>query len=398
MAFNLFDSEYFVKGHSPWPNQVFYKDFDAYFLLSYPPFQYSVTEVHNPFSFLNNIDERTIYIETPDGKASLNHTIPSGTYNYEAYDQKFHSTFKEEQFLFWQSENSKWAMVSDNTNKVCVLATTWQIADQVPMFYTQCLLSPTQFLEKIKCVQHKAIFLKNYQPSPTMTKGDAENKVWKKYYIQCHVEHENDKLFYWKQFEKLFYACEILLKPFKGIDLYADQIFDRRYFKKKQWYSSASNAPVGGWQKLSLENCKKVATKFLAQNEHLILDFEGKRQQADEMFIASKQGLIMFLDFYIYANVLRQTTKGAQPDFALLMASHGPRAQLYNQQFQFFYQADLLLDDAVEKFITSLRSFCFIEQILEVQQPKVFAEYTADKPLQIHGIYSFVPEQAIASI
>jgi hypothetical protein len=395
MPNKTFSTDLFLNSDSPWPNHVFEKDFDAYFLLNYPPFQYIETEVHNPFSFLNNINERTIYIETPDGKSSLTHTIPAGSYDYEAFYQKFVNTFCDEQFLLWKSENDNWAMVSDNTNKVCVIGINWQIANQVPSFYNQCLLSPRQFLEKVNCTQHEAIFIKNYKPSVAITAGNQENKVWKKFYFQCHVENENDKLFYWPQLQQLYYASQELLKNFKGIDLYASQIFERRYFKNNQWYGSASNAPVGGWQKFSFTNCEKVATKFLTQNEHLVLDFEGKREAAEQLYIASKKGLIMFLDFYIYANVLKQKTKGTMPDFAFLFSAHGPKTQMYNQHFQFFYQEDVLIAEAVSKFIETLKTFCFIKEIHEVQQPKIYAEYAVASPLQIHGIYTYTPKMII---
>jgi hypothetical protein len=387
------DTNLFTNGTEPWPNQVFQQDFDAYFLLSYPPFQFQKTEVHNPFSFMNNLGEYTVYVQTPDGSNFINHHMPVGQYDYQIFYDKLNATLSEERFLLWEGERGKWAMVSDGKHKVCVLATDWKTASQVEMFYSQCLLSPKQFLEIVGLEKHERIFLKNYAPSKNLIDGNMANPIWRKYYFQCHVEDENDKLFYWPQFEQLYNATSALLKPCKGIDLYACQAFDRRYWQNKQWYSSGSFAPVGGWQNFNLKNCEKVATKFLTQNAHLVLAFEGKKEESEALIIANKKGLIAFYGFMIYANREKQKTKGGAADFVFNMELHGHSNKdvVHNQNFEFFFKEDLLEADAIEKYVEALKTFCHVRLVHEVRQPSVYAIYTADKPLQIHGIYAFVP-------
>jgi hypothetical protein len=394
MPTSIIDAQLFSPDILPWPNQVFQKDFDAYFLLSYPQFQYNETEVYNPYGFMANIQERTVYIQTPNGSKSINHTMPIGIYEDEMFYKKFAEQFTSETYLLWEGENDKWAMVSDAKNKVCVFATHWSIADQIPLFYEQYLLSPQEFLQKVGMQKHEAIFMKNYAPSSVLAKGDDDNKVWKKYFFQCHVENENDKLFYWPQFEQFYESLSKLLKPFKGLDMYACQAFERRYWRNKQWYGSGKNAPVGGWQKFSAENCKKVATKFLIDNEHLKLEFDGKQEEAEKLYIANKKGLIKFYGFNIYANRIKQKTKGSSPEFVFSMGlyDHSNKQDKYNQQFHFFYQADLLSEDAINLFVHQLKTFCAVEVVHKIAQPKVYADYTNDKSLQIHSIYTFVPE------
>ncbi len=391
----LIDKNLFAKDIEPWPNQVFQKNFDAYFLLSYPPFQYTATEVYNPFSLMNNIDEYTIYIESTDGKKTMNYNITNSPNDNENYYKKFNEVFNKETYLVWQGEHTKWAMVSDAKNNVSVLATNWKIAGQIKMFYNQCLLSPKQFLQKVNCEKHEAIFLKNYAPLSILSFGNAENIIWKKYYIQCHVDNENDKLFYWPQFEKLFYAITKLLKKCKGIDLYASQIFDRRYLKNKMWYSTGKNAPVGGFQNYNLDNCEKVATKFLSNNQHLVLAFEGKKEESDALYMGNKNGLINFFGFQIFGNQEKQKTKGGLSDFHFNMClhCHGNKDIEHNQSFEFFYKERLFAQEDVNSFLETLHTFCFIKEIHEVRNPFTFATYTSDQPLEIESIYSFIPEK-----
>jgi hypothetical protein len=394
MPQQLIDASLFGNGLEPWPNQVFQKDFDAYFWLSYPVFEYVETEVFNPFSFMNNLDERTIYIQTTDASKYITHNMPAGTYTYEEYYAKFNEVFEGERFLLWQSENEHWALVSDAKNKICVLAIDWKNAGQIDIFFSQCKLSPKDVLQKLNLQKHEAIFFKNYAPSKTITEGDLENKVWRKHYFQCHVHNENDKIFYWTQFQKLFEASNKLLQAFKWIDLYADQAFERRYWQNKQWYSSGKQAPVGGWQKFSVENFEKVATKFLIENEHLILKFEGKTQESEELYIANKNGLIEFFGFQIFANKEKQKQKGSNFDFVFTMGlyDHSNKETLHNQNFQFFYQEDLLQNDDVLNYIETLKTFCNIIKIHEVRQPKIYADYTLEKPLEVQSIYGFIPD------
>ena len=395
----LIDQNLFADGIEPWPNQVFQKDFDAYFLVSYPPYEYNENEVYNPFHLMNNIDEETIYIETPDGKKSMNHYIPRGTYEYDDYNLKFKTNLSHERFLVWQSENDQWAMLSDAKNKVAVIAVNWKIAHQIKFFYNQSLLSPNQFLQKVNLERHKSIFMKNYAPSKTLTEGNIENPIWLKYYFHCHVHKENDKLFYWKQFEQLYNATSKLLSFCKGLDMYADQAFQRRYWQNKMWYSSYSQAPVGGYQNYNLKNCEKVATKFLIENEHLMLDFEGKKEESGALYISNKKGLVNFFGFHIYGNLEKQKTKGGYADFNFNMClhCHANKSVVHNQNFEFYFRETFLDSNDVKVYIEALKVFGFITKIYEVRMPKISAIYTNDKPLEITGISSFVPKKVTKS-
>jgi hypothetical protein len=388
MRHDLIDIDLFEDGVEPWPNQVFKKDFDAYILLSYPAFEYNPNEhnIFDPFSFLNNIGEKNLFITSPSG--SSRHS-----FNYED-DRQFYFTaykenIKEDRFLFWYGDHDRWAMVSDAKCKVAVIGIDWDICGEPGFFYPQCLLSPIQFLEKVGKQKHLDIFMKNYQPSKVLTDGHDKNPMWVKYFFQCHVKNENDKLFYWPQFEKIYNAIHPLLKHFKSLDMYASQAFERRYLRSKQWYSSGINAPIGGWQKYSHKNCEKVANKYLNDNEHLRLRFEGKTALSDALYLASKKGLIEFFTFWIYASLNKVSHKGGQSDFYFLTTLHsfGNKNDEYNQNFNFSYRKDLLNESDVENLISELGKIGFAVNIYKVEKPYIFAVFAKDKPLHTEGIY-----------
>jgi hypothetical protein len=396
MQNNLIDKSLFTNGTEPWPNQVFNKDFDAYFLVSYPQYFLNQNDynIFDPFDFLNNLSEKNIYISSPNGISNLVFSL-NADWNRQLYYDAYQQNIGDERFLFWKSENEKWAMVSDAKYNVAVIGIDWRYADQVPFFFNQCLLSPNQFLEKVALQKHAAIFLKNYKPAAILTVGaPEENPIWQKYYFQCHVDNENDKLFYWPQFEKIFNIFHPALKHCKSLDMYADQALGRRYWMNKQWYGSYKNAPVGGWQKYSNANCNKVANKFLNNNEHLRLAFEGKKAESEAMYIANKKGLIEFFTFWIYASVQKVAQKGGASDFYFQTTLHSfsTKENLYNQVFEFCFNKSLLNEAIVNKIVGELAKIGFALKVHLIEAPYVSATFTEDAPLAISRMYSAVPD------
>ena len=132
--------------------------------------------------------------------------------------------------------------------------------------------------------------------------------------------------------------------------MYADQAFWRRYKRKGQIYASGAKASVGGWQKYTYENCKKVATKFLTQNQHLVLQFEGKTEESEQLYLANKEGLIEFMTFWVYANIEKTKVKGQFSDFHFLTYQYNfnSKSVIFNQNFEFF----------VSKIFTKRRRCC----------------------------------------
>ncbi len=395
MKNKLFDIALFADGAEPWPNQVFLKDFDAYFFLSHPAFHYSPNEynIFDTFDFLNNLQEKSIYISSATSKSNLVFALKSDR-NRQLYYEAYKQNITDERFLFWQSENERWAMVSDEKHKVAVIGIDWDIAAEIPFFFQQCLLSTTQFLQKIGKENQGAIFLKNYQPATILTEGNSENPSWVKYYFQCHVKNENDKLFYWPQFEKIFNTIQPILKDFKRVYMYAEQAFVRWYWQNKQWYSTGKTAPVGGWQKYSYKNCEKVANKFLNENEHLQLAFEEKKEESEALYIANKKGLIEFYTFWVYASLQKMQQSFGRSDFYFQTTQHyfGNKNEAFNQNFEFCYKKELLNENDVENLVRQLAKIGFALKIHKIEKPYIFATYTKTEPLRIEGMYRALPD------
>ena len=392
----MFDKSLFLNNTEPWPNQVFSKDFDCYFFVNYPHLQYGQEGPCRPYDLSNNLSEKTIYVTNPEGTKSFNYKyeFKNGDWNFDGFNKLFDSKVADERFLFWSGEGERWAMISDKKYGVAVYGINWKDANQIPMFFDSELLSPIHFLQKVEKEKHLDIFIKNYQPSKILIEGSDENSIWVKYYFQCHVNTENDKLFYWQNFEKLYHCITKLLSHYKAIDMYADQAFQRNYFMNKQWYRSYKQAPVGGYQKFNLKNCEKVATKFLLDNEHLKLSFEMDKDGADKLYKAKKEGLINFFGFSISGSTQKQQRREYRNDFTFGMGlyDHGDKSDKYNQNFQLSYKKSTIENDKMNVAIDELKKIGFAVKVSTVEQPATFVKYSTDKPLVIEGIQNVIPD------
>jgi hypothetical protein len=390
-----FNKSLFQNNQNPWRHQVFAQSFDAYFFVKYPDaatYHIDFKGVFNPFHFLNNLSENSLFVTNQDDSHTLQYQ--NTQWQFDDYYQKFDSEFADDRFLFWEGKTDKWAMVSDLENGFAVIGIEWQSASQVPFFYQDFLLSTTQVLAKLNLGKDEDAFLKNYAPSSVLVTGNEQNPVWVKYYFQGKVPTEDDKLFYWKNFEQLYFAVTKVLKNFKGIDMYADQAFWRRYKQNGSVYSSGSNAPVGGWQKYSYENCKKVATKFLTENEHLRLEFEGKTEEAEALYWANKNGLVGFMTFWVYANIEKTKSKGQHSDFHFLTYLHnfGNKEREFNQNFEFSYKKSLIENEAIETFVGTLIEIGFVKKVYRIEQPATHAKFDKNGVLKIERMYGLTPD------
>ena len=390
---NLFDTALFLSEKETWLQPVFKKKFDAYFFLKYPHAVYcGEPEAFNPFGLMSNLREQTIFVSNIKGEILLE--WENKNWQLADYYEKTATQCGKERFLFWHSEKEQWAMVSDLEKGFSVIGVDWKIANQIDMHFQNMIILPNEVLGKLNLGEKENIFLQHYAPADVLTKGNAENPIWVKYYFQCHVENENDKLFYWKSFEPLQEAMTTVLSDFQSIDMYADQGIWRRYKQKGQIYASGKNAAVGGWQKYSHKNCEKVATKFLTQNQHLELKFEGKIEESEALYMANKDGLIEFMAFWVYANIEKTKVKGQSSDFHFStgMYSFGDKIAKYNQNFEFSYKKDLINDEKITVFLAELTTIGFVLKIHRLEQPYIFARYEREDFLKIEGMYSVVPK------
>ena len=388
---NIFNKQIF-KSENPFLKNIFSKEFEAFFFLHFPkPKNFDGVNSHNlPCFFLNNINQRNIYISNESNSKNFQYEFKLNWTEREEFVKSFNVNIGDERYLFWQSENESWGMISDAKSELAIIGINWDIADQIKLFYKNFLISPNQAIEKLQLKKFSEDFLKNYKPKDVLEYGNKSNPIWVKYIFDCHVENENDKLFYWKQFEPLYFALEKVLKELKGIDMYADQSFWRQYYRSKKWYSTGKNAPVGGWQAFSHKNFHKVSTKFLSDNLHLQLQFNGKQEEADKLIRVSKKGLISFSNFWIYANKEKLSQKGVSSDFYFkILGSGAGKNDKVNQRFEFYFKENLIDTTKVDEFINELMKIGFAKKIYKLRRPNIFAKYTMDEPIEIMSMSNF---------
>jgi hypothetical protein len=389
----LFNADIFQKTTNPWLENVFSKKFDAYFFIQFPHVRYVHAPIE-PFDFLNNISENTLQISTPDGSRIIE--FVNEKWENEPFFVEFQEKLADERFLFWRGLAEKWAMVSDAKSGFAVIGIDWKISGQVPFFFQNFLLSTKKVAELLADDSLEKLLAQTYAPAKILTEGSDENPVWVKFHFRGNVETEDDKIFYWPQFGQLFDAISAATVDFQTRFMWADQAFSRRYWRNKMWYASNSNAAVGGWQKYSRENCEKVATKFLPQNQHLKLLFEGKQAEADKLYIANKKGLIEFMYFWVYANVeKKRKPEGAMQFYFLLewMDFYKKEKPIpTNQGFQLFYQKSTISAERIEKLVEDLTKIGFAKVIYRLERPEIAWKINVEGLPEISNIYSASPD------
>ena len=391
---SMFNKKLFKKSifrKNPFLNQVFNKNFDSFFFLNF-----SVEKefkgnsfLYVPHSFINNINDKGLFIDSTQNNKKLEY-IFNNDWNVNDFIIKFKETIGNQKTLFWSSESEKWGMITDTENEVAIIGADWNIVDQIDLFFKDFYIPPNEFFKKIKLKNSFNSLLKNYKPKKILTIGDdKENPLWEKYFFECYVENEEDKIFYWKQFELFYDSLSKLLVNFKGKDMYADQGFWRQYLMNNSYYTTGKNAPVGGWQIFSHKNCKKVSTKFLPKNEHLILEFEGKMDQFNQMMRKSNDGLIRFGDIWVYGNIEKQKIKGQSSDFYFQTKSFGGKNSEVNQRLEITFNKSLIGNKYLRDFIEEIKHIGRVKKIYKVTTPKLsvlFSETENIKVLEINKL------------
>jgi hypothetical protein len=384
----IFNLDIFTKNLEPWAYNIFSQPYDAYFFIDYPHLRYT-NEPIELFDFTTNFQEKTLFVHT------LNPAKKIAFFYNRRYDPAFFEEFKEKQlanerFLFWHGETGLWAMFSDTKTNIALIAVNWewQYSSSVQMFFAEQIMPLPQLKTKLQGIVDLKTVLTNYAPSKILTEGSPENPIWVKYYFECKHHSENDKLYYWEQFEKLYQILQKTIKDFKMVKMWACQHFDKLYKMKGQLYNSGSNAPVGGWQKFSYENCKKVATKFLTDNAHLQLQFEGKQNEALPLYLKSEKGLIRFFAWWLYANKEIKASKIFEGinDFFFLLENEG-------NTFQFFYRKGIIEETDIQILYAELLKIGFVSKVYKDEAPNIHFKYDIDGMAQILGTYGYIPSE-----
>ena len=153
------------------------------------------------------------------------------------------------------------------------------------------------------------------------------------------VEKEEDKLYYWKSFEKLYDIVNPIMQDFEFKKVMSDQNFKKllKVTKDGLFKVTFKNAPTGGKLNWNRENCKKLSTKHLWDNEHLIYTFKHGGLEANKKFLEAKGQLTEINSHEIYGSFQK---KPEILDFILRIYPQYSWQKHYNQYINLFIRTD----------------------------------------------------------
>lgn len=375
----IFETSNFRSDYDPWSMNLFKKRFDAYFFIDYSIFSKSEPLIIKLSQLQNNINCKHLKINNIKGKSKTIYNINLDKVIGENVVLK--EKFKKDRFLFWKGENDQWSIISDEVKKIAIIAVDWQISEQIELFFSRLIIKPKEIFERLQSDQFEKIYKTAYNPSENLILGNKDNPIWVKYFFECKVPSFEDRLFQWRHFEKLYYSLIKLLAGFQTIDMWAYQTFEYEFEKNSIKKNDSKVAPLGGWQKFSYKNCKKVATKYLGKSEF---------SKVPPLHKSGAKAYVRFGYLWVYANLNKVKVKGQRSHFYFLMGN-GETLE-YNQYFNFLYKKSTISDDAINMFIDELKTYCFIKRIHRIEKPNKFATYDDNNGTSIEGIFGFKPD------
>jgi hypothetical protein len=121
-------------------------------------------------------------------------------------------------------------------------------------------------------------------PADFVYNAQPLDALYWRYSIRCHVDAEQDKVYYWPRLGALYDLIAPIMAGWQDVRLNSDQALQRMLRRDDEdgsFHATLRNAPVGGLQRLTHERLEKIGSKYLNDNDHLIARFEnGGRDHA----------------------------------------------------------------------------------------------------------------------
>lgn len=161
------------------------------------------------------------------------------------------------------------------------------------------------------------------------------NEEFEIYVFLGKVRKEEDKLYYWKEFENLFHAINPIMSSFQNKTVYSEQVFTKllKVTKDGLFKVTFKKAPTGGTLKWTKSNCQMICTKFLSDNEHLIKAFETNELEMNKMYL-EKKGVLTHLRLHEISGSVSE--KQEIPDFLFRLYPQYTWQSHYNQYINLF--------------------------------------------------------------
>jgi hypothetical protein len=283
-------------------------------------------------------------------------------------------------------DSGAWAMCIDNESGIAILGLDRTLAKTPRVMFQDMWISGSVVADRIG-VRPDELDAR-YSPSAWFSSPSPDNPLWHKWCFECHVDAEDDKLFYWPQFEHFFKVLDPLLSGWTFRQMLSSQGFWRQVGPKKAPRISGGKAPVGGWQNFTHANCKTVATKFLPNNHHLQLQFNGPHDKVAALYPREPPGLIEMAFFWLRAaRTSRRSPEEPAEFYFVLPGGGGTRTEPCNQYFELFALADAVWENDLESVVDRLAQIGHATAVYETKQPEIFYQYDPVGVGQVESIH-----------
>jgi hypothetical protein len=373
-----------------WTTSPFARSFDGYFFLDITDWFSDSWRTSQFLGWFNNVgDRQALGTSARTGTVVLEMLQPS----YAEFRAWLDAMPADPATAAWCGPTDRWGLVTDAATGVGLLGVDRSVESHVDSFFSDVTLSPADAAARLGI--DPTLLETEYAPSRYLIEPSAENPEWIKFHFACHVTDEDDKLFYWPQFEPLHAAFMEALAGFPYVRMLPSQALWRavRNRQGEMLRITGVNAPVGGWQAFTHANCKKVATKFLSNNRQLQLRFEGRNDEADALYPTDRTGLPGFQFWWLRASrTPRKSPEEGADLYVVCPGGDGTREQRINQHFTLQVLTEAIDAHRLERLVERLREIGHAEEVYRTRRPARQWEVDSDGRPRTSGIYAVGPD------
>jgi hypothetical protein len=389
-ASEIFQSWLLSGSTMTWDTTAFARKFDAYFFLDTTSWNSDDWRLSQFLGWFNNVEDRQGWCHVV-GDDVLAFDVSRVI--FDDFQSQYRRLPSSDAFQLWHGPTDRWGLVIDRRSGVAILGVDRSVESHVDLFFHDLKLPPGVAAERLGL--DVAVVVEVYAPSRFLLQSSEENPMWTKFFFVCRVETEDDKLFYWAQFERFYEAVSNALDGFRYIRMLPDQALWRavRNRRGEMIRVTGKDAPVGGWQAFTHANCEKAATKFLSNNRHLQLRFAGRNDEADVCFPLDQTGLPGFQFFWLRGS--RATRRSPEEGADVYFVQSGPGGsaeQRYNQHFSLQVLTESIPVERVDRLVEQLRNIGHAEFVYRTERPARFWETNEQGIPRVSGIYSVDPD------
>ncbi|MFM9945754.1 MAG: hypothetical protein ACKVQB_11030 [Bacteroidia bacterium] len=200
------------------------------------------------------------------------------------------------------------------------------------------------------------------------------NDIYDCYAFICKVDKEEDRLYYWPQWEIFYTLLTPLINDWEFKKVEFEQSFEVLLKSPKggPYRTTAKNAPTGGKRNWTYENNKDISTRHLLNNAHLIYIFNnfGKPFDYAELFPKDKSGLIQMQWGWIQAAKEPRKNVNTVMDLYIKLGNLN-RLQIdsYNQYLSVFVKRGIFETNVLTEFLKQAYDLTFAEKLYHNWRP-----------------------------